>query len=146
MSTNSDPSIHRQREQDFIRHVERLLEDDRLRIDTTRGRRPITACLVSAQRSDRAVDLKRVMSEMNKPDRELQSRMPVGETLEVTLSQRRLLVLKSTVGRLKVACVSPTRSLIAGEDAQPLKTDEVRKVLSQIPPAMGGVPSTVVLM
>src|SRR3954452_9031525 len=134
MSTsNVEPSIHRQREQDFIRHVERLLEDDRLRIDTTRGRRPVTASMVSAQRSDHAVDLKRVMSEMNRPDRELQSQMPVGETLDVTLSQRRLMLLKSTVGRLKVVCVSPTRALIAGQDAQPLKPSEVQKILGEIP-------------
>lgn len=145
-NSSTEPSIHRQREQDFIRHVERLLEDDRLRIDTTRGRRPVTACVMTVEKSDRSVDLKRVMSEMNRPDRELQNRMPVGESLDVTLSQRKFLVLKSTVGRLKVACVSPTRSLIGGEEAKPLKTSEVQKILGEIPPAIGGVPSTVVLM
>jgi hypothetical protein len=143
---NPEPSIHRQREQDFIRHVERLLEDDRLRVDTTRGRRPVTTCMISVEKSDHSVDLKRLMSEMNKPDRQLQSQMPTGETIEVTLSQRKLFILRSTVGRLKVVCTSPTRSLIAGQEAQPLKTDEVRKLLSSIPPSSGGVPSTVVLM
>src|SRR5581483_10222349 len=97
---NPEPSIHRQREQAFIRHVERLLEDDRLRVDTTRGRRPVTTCMISVEKSDHSVDLKRLMSEMNKPDRQLQSQMPTGETIEVTLSQRKLFILRSTVGRL----------------------------------------------
>jgi hypothetical protein len=102
--------------------------------------------MTKVERSDHGVDLKRMMAEMNRPDRELQSQMPVGETLDVTLAQRRLMILKSIVGRLKVVCVSPTRSLIAGGDPQPLKTAEVQKVLGEIPPATGGVPSTVVLM
>jgi hypothetical protein len=140
------PSVHRQREQDFIHHVERLLEDDRLRIDTTRGRRPITTAMKSISKSDRAVELKRLMSEMNRPDRDLQNQMPVGESLDVILSQRKWLILKSAMGRLKVVCVSPTRSLIAGEEAKPLKPAEVQKILGEIPPALGGVPSTVVLM
>jgi hypothetical protein len=39
----ADPAVHRQCEQDFIQHVQALLADDRLRIDTTRGRRPVPA-------------------------------------------------------------------------------------------------------
>ena len=39
MKNSSDPSVHRQREQQLIQHVERLLNDDRLRVDTTRGNR-----------------------------------------------------------------------------------------------------------
>ncbi|HSV14245.1 MAG TPA: hypothetical protein VLI90_08295 [Tepidisphaeraceae bacterium] len=145
-TTNAEPSIHRQREQDFIRHVERLLEDDRLRVDTTRGRRPVSSCMTKVDRTDRAVDLKRVMAEMNRPDRDLQNQMPVGETLDVTLAQRRLMVLRTVVGQLKVVCVSPTRSLIAGQDPQPLKPAEVQKLLGEVPPSTNGVPSTVVLM
>jgi hypothetical protein len=145
-SGTNEPAIHRQREHDFIQHVQRLLDDDRLRIDTTRGRRPVTSAMKSVSKNDRAVDLKRLMSEMNKPDRELQSRMPVGESLEVTLTQRKMMIFKKAVGRLKVVCVSPTRSLIAGQDAEPLKTSDVQKILGEIPPALGGVPSTVVLM
>ncbi len=37
----ADPAVHRQCEQDFIQHVQALLDDDRLRIDTVRGRRPV---------------------------------------------------------------------------------------------------------
>jgi hypothetical protein len=146
MSSSAEPSIHRQRELDFIRHVEGLLKDDRLRVDTTRGRRPVTSLNLKSDKSDHAVELKRLMSEMNRPDRELQNQMPVGETLDVTLSQRKLLLFNSTVGRLKAVCVSPTRSLIAGQEAMPLKAGEVQKILAEIPPVAGGVPSTLVLM
>jgi len=146
MSNSSEPSIHRQRELDFIRHVEGLLKDDRLRVDTTRGRRPVTALTLKVEKSDRAVELKRQMSEMNRPDRELQNQMPVGESLDVTLAYRRFRIFNTTVGRLKAVCVSPTRSLIAGQEALPLKPSEVQKILGEIPAAAGGVPSTLVLM
>jgi len=102
LELESDPASHRQREQQLIQHVERLLQDDRLRIDTTLGRRPITAFIRDVSRTDKSVDLKRMMSEMSIPDRELQGRMPVGEMIEVTLSQKRLWILRATVGRLRV--------------------------------------------
>jgi hypothetical protein len=142
----ADPGVHRQMEQDFIRHVEQLLDDERLRVDTTSGRRPVAGMLKNVQRSDRSVDLKRIMSEMRKPDRDLQSQMPVGESLEIILQTRKLLVFRGVVGRLRVMCVSPTRSLLAGETPKPLTPSEVTKILSEIPQAIGGVPSTIVLM
>lgn len=143
---SSDPLAHRQREQALIQHVERLLEDERVRLDTTLGRRPITAFTRDVSRTDRSVELKRIMSDMNLPDRELQARMPVGEVLEVTLSQKKMLVLRSTVGRLRVVCISPTRALLRGEEPQPMTPTEVNKVLSQMPPSLGGAPTTVVLL
>ena len=33
MKNSPDPSVHRQREQQFIQHVERLLNDERLRLE-----------------------------------------------------------------------------------------------------------------
>ena len=144
--SSTDPMVHRQREQQLIQHVQRLLEDERLRLDTTLGRRQITAFTRDVSRTDRSVELKRMMSDMNLPDRELQSRMPLGETLEVTLSQRKLWVLRSTVGRLRVVCVSPTRALLRGDVPQPMTPTEVNKLLSQMPPALGGAPTTVVLL
>ncbi len=142
----AQPATHRQLEMDFIRHVEQLLEDDRLRVDTTSGRRPVAGMLKSVQRSDRAVDLKRIMSEMRMPDRDLQQQMPVGEMMEIILQKRKMLVLRGVVGRMRVICVSPTRTLLAGGTPQPLKPADVSKLLSEIPPSVGGVPSTVVLM
>ena len=141
-----EPAVHQQLETDFIRHVQQLLEDDRLRVDTTSGRRPVSTMMKTVQADDRSVDLKRIMSEMRKPDRELQHQMPVGKFLEVTLQQRKLLVFRGVVGRLRVVCVSPTRALLAGENPQPLKPGEVSKLLSEVPPSVGGVPSTIVLM
>jgi hypothetical protein len=139
--------VHRQLEQDFMRHVEQLLNDDRLRVDTTVGRRPVVSMLLSEpKRTDRSLDLQRMMADMRKPDRELKQQMPVGEMMEITLQKRKLLVFRGVVGRIRIVCVSPTRSLLAGESPQPLKPTEVSKILSEIPPSIGGVPSTIVLM
>ena len=146
MKTSNDPSIHRHREQQIVQHVEKLLNDERLRIDTTHGRRPVTAFVRDVSRSDRATELKRTMTEMNLPDRELQARMPVGEVVDVALSQKKLLVLSETVGRLRVICVSPTRALLRNETVEPMSPGEVQRVLSATPPSLGGVPLTVVLV
>ena len=134
MSNSAEPSIHRQRELDFIRHVEGLLKDDRLRVDTTRGRRPVTSLILNPVRSDRAVDLKRLMAEMNRPDRELQSQMPTGEMLDVTLSQRKLLIFNSKVGRLKAVC---------GVDSEPLANAAPRPAESLFKKASMAISSSV---
>jgi len=130
----ADPAVHRQCEQDFIQHVQSLLDDDRLRIDTVRGRRPVAGLPKTVTAADRAVDLKRLMTEMRRPDRDLQHRMPVGASLDVTLQQARFLVLKSPVGRLYAVCTSPTRTLLSGGDPQPLRPAEVLKILGDVPP------------
>ena len=145
-TNQTDPALHRQREQTFVQHVERLLQDDRLRIDTTLGRRPITMFIRDVERSDKAVDLKRTMSEMSLPDRELQNRMPIGQMLDVSLAQKRFWFLKVLVGRLRVVCASPTRALLRGEDPKPMTPQEVNKLLSQLPPTPQGVPTTVALL
>jgi hypothetical protein len=146
MKNSSDPTVHRQREQQLIQHVERLLNDDRLRLDTSRGNRAITTLLRDVAKGDRAVELKRTMSDLGLPDRELQARMPAGESLEVTLSQTSWWVFKKVVGRLRVVCVSPTRSLLKGEAPAPVATPELQKIIAALPPSLGGVPTTVVLM
>ena len=102
MTSSPDPSLHRHREQRLVEHVQRLLEDERLRIDTAKGAKSVVTLVRDVNRFDSGVELKRLMSEMGLPDRELQSRMPIGEGLEVTLSQKRFFVLKSIVGRLRV--------------------------------------------
>jgi hypothetical protein len=146
MTISSDPAIHRQREQQLVAHVQRLLSDDRLRIDTSTGNRSITSLIRDVRRDDKATDLKRTMSEMGVPDRELQAKMPVGEVVEVTLGQKRFIFFRQTVGRMKVLCVSPTRALIAGEVPQAMGSGEVQKLLGSLPPSYGGVPQTLVLM
>ncbi|HEY7091506.1 MAG TPA: hypothetical protein VH518_25635 [Tepidisphaeraceae bacterium] len=145
MKNSSDPSVHQARERQFMAHVERLLSDNRLMVDTLGGRRPVPNLMPQVSKTDRATDVKRTMSDMNLPDRELQNRMPVGESLEVTLRAKKWFFFTTTVGRIFVKCVSPTRALLAGETPKALDLAETRKLISEIPPA-AGVPMTVVLI
>ena len=147
MKNSPDPAVHQQLERQMMEHVERLLADERLRIDTTRGRRPVTTLFRSVESGDRGVELKRVMAEMGKPDRELQSKMPVGAWMEITLAQKKWFFFKETVGKLQVICVSPTRSLLGGQTPQPIGTAEVNKLLTELSMANRGseIPSTVVI-
>jgi hypothetical protein len=146
MKNNPDPAIHRQREKAFIAHIEKLLDDDRLRVDTRRGRRSLGVFMINRSRSDRGTDLKRTMSDLGKPDRDLQDKMPLGETIDVELWQKRLWFFKEVVGRVKALCVSPTRSLISGESAAPMSKREVEQLLRQLPPPLGNAPTTLVVM
>jgi hypothetical protein len=146
MKNSPDPSVHREREKELIRHVERLLDDDRLRIDTTRGRRPVKSFIPEVSRSDKGVELKRTMSEMGKPDRELEKRMPVGESLEVVVSKKKWIFFREPVGRLEVVCISPTKKLLAGESPEPMGLAELNKVLRENPPPVKSVPTTLVVM
>jgi hypothetical protein len=146
MKNSPDPAVHRQREQQLIQHVQSLLDDDRLRVDTSRGRRPVNNLLREVNKSNRAVDLKRVMSELGVPDRELEARMPVGESMEILLARRKWFILRQPVGRLKVVCLSPTRALLKGEEPKPMTPGDVQKALSEVPPPLRGVPLTLVLV
>jgi hypothetical protein len=143
----ADPAVHKQLENNFIEHVAELLDDDRLRVDTTRGRRPIPkGALRAVKPSDKSDDVHRLMSQMRKPDRELLSRMPVGRMLDVMLRQKKWMVFNTPIGRLLTVCVSPAKTLLRGEPVQPLKKSELSKLLEDLPPAEAKVPSTVVLM
>src|SRR5687768_16640819 len=99
--TSADPSFHRRAEQRFIEHVARLLADHRLKIETTRGKRALSAGPFKLTRNDQAVEVKRLMSEMGVPDRELQAKMPVGAALEVELKKNRFFLFPTTIGRIK---------------------------------------------
>jgi hypothetical protein len=150
MKSSPDPSVHRRREQQLIQHVERLLNDERLRLDTTRGNRSVTGLLRDVKKpdpSEKGVELKRMMADLDLPDRELQNRMPVGESLDVTLYQTSWWVLKKAVGRMRVVCVSPTKALLRGEAPEPMHTPELQKLLASMPPPPpGGVPTTLVVL
>jgi hypothetical protein len=143
---STEPSVHRLREQRLLEHVQRLLSEDRLRLETWAGPRAVTTLIRDVSHSDRAMDLKRRMADLGVYDRDLQGRMPVGEMVEVTLSQKRFFVFRQTVGRLRVLCVSPTDALIKGEPPEPLDAAETQRLLGGLPPSLGGVPQTVVLM
>ena len=147
MKISTDPQFHRQLEQQFMDHVERLLKDERLRVDTSSGRRPVPMLRPSIQREDREVELKRLMTELDQPDRELQNRMPVGREMTVALSRSRFFIFKKLVGRLKIICVSPQRELLEGSESRPLTQHDLQKVLSErLGEEPTGVPSTVAIL
>src|SRR5260221_12451415 len=92
MKVSSDPSFHRDSERKFIEHVRDVLADDRLRLDTTAGRRSIKTPFVSVREGDphaeRGERGKRQMMELGAADRDLQSRLPVGQRSDGTLTMR----------------------------------------------------------
>lgn len=146
-TASADPFVHRQREQQLIQHVERLLDDDRLRVDTVAGARPVVSLLRDVTRADRGVELKRLMSDLGLPDRELQSRMPVGEEIDVTLAQRKWWLFTKVVGRIRVVCVSPTKELLEGNTPEPVGNSELNKLLAKLPQGSSdGIPATIVVM
>ena len=56
MKNSPDPTFHRDREKQFVDHVRGLLDDDRLRLDTRRGVRPITTLMPSVTEGERGVE------------------------------------------------------------------------------------------
>ena len=51
MKSSTDPFAHRQAERRFIEHVDRVIDDERLRVDTNRGRKPVTSFQRTIRRS-----------------------------------------------------------------------------------------------
>jgi hypothetical protein len=140
----SDPGAHREMEMRLAEHVSRLLADDRFRVDTIRGRRPVATFQLNVQRFDRADQVKRTMSEMGKPDRELLNRMPVGLGMDVLLFKRKWGIFKQKAGRVKMICASPTKPLLNDAAGAPLSGSDVQRLISESGPA--DVPTTVVLL
>jgi hypothetical protein len=146
MKNSTDPSLHRQIERRFIEHVERLLDDDRLRLDTTRGRRPITILQRRTTRTDKAEELHRLMGEMGRPDREFEAMMPKQEAVEVDLLQKRWWIFNDTVGRVRAICVAPQKQLVAGQAPAPMTKVQTERFLSALPPPLKKAPTTIVLL
>lgn len=142
----ADPARHRDAEIRLIEHVTRLLDDPRLRIDTTAGTRPVAGLRRGIARTDKGADLQRTMADLDVIDRELQARMPQGEVMEVLFSRTRWLLLNSITARLRVVCVSPVKALLKGEPATPASVGEVNRILAQQELAGDGVPTTVILL
>lgn len=138
--------MHQQWEREAVDHIEQVLTaDERLRLDTRQGSRMAKGLDRQVRRIDGGVDLKRLMSQMNLPDRELEARMPTGQGLEATFYQRKWLFLKTPVAQVKVLCVSPTKQLLRGELPQPIGLGQLQKMISAIPP-LGGVPMTLIVV
>jgi len=84
------------------------------------------------------------MTAVNVPDRKLQAQMPVGRTLDVTLTGTRWGFKSQTSAQIHVACISPTRELLLRETAQPISAGAVVETLDALPAST--VPTTVVLV
>lgn len=145
MRNTSDASWHKTCEQDILAHIEKLLHDDRFVIDTSIGRKTATSIRHTLQRSDRSVELKRQMSQV-RPDRDLETRMPVGQTIEATFSVTKWFFLEKIIARLVVTVIPPTRELLKDQPPEPMSTGETRRQLAALPPASSGVPTTIVLV
>ena len=114
-------------------------------LDTTIGRRAANKFMVDVSCGDRAIDLKRQMTQLGKTDFNLQDRMPTGMTLDVTLSTKKWFFFKQVVGRLKVVCVAPNTSLLNETPIKPLTIAETRRILGEIP-QLPGAPTTICLV
>jgi len=146
MKNKSDPFEHREAESRFIEHVERLLSDDRLRIETTAGRRAVPTLFWDVRKEDREVELKRLMSDAGVYDRQVQGKMPVGRELTVTLSRTSFWMFRKKVGRLKVICLSPWRDLLEGSEPHPMNAAELKPTLhANVEPA-SAPPTTLVVV
>lgn len=145
MSSNADPSVHQEFEKQLIAHVERLLADDRLRIDTTRGRRSVVSLRRTVTMKDREVDLIRLMSDMGFSDREKRSQMPIGRTMTINLSRDFLFVFRKVVGRLRIISLPPWKELLQGKEPPPMGMTELRAAMTAHNDH-ADVPTTVVAM
>jgi len=145
MRNTPDASWHKQREQEIVAHVERMLDDPKFVIDTSVGRKNTASAKRQVRAGDKSVDLKRLMSQ-TRPDRDLEQQMPVGRTLEATFSVNKWLIFQKIIGRLTVTVLPPTKEILKDENPEPLTLGETRRQLSALPPPLPGVPTTIVLV
>lgn len=143
--SSTDPSKHRQQEKQFLDHVERLLGDDRLRVDTLSGRKSVSTLRRDVRKKDHEEDLIRLMSKMDRPDRELRGKMPVGLELSVNLSKSFLLFFRRVVGQIKVISMPAWEELVEGEKPKPVQAEDVRAKLAELH-FLHGVPDTVIFV
>ena len=146
MRNEPDASWHKQREDQILQHVERLMANPKFVIDTSLGQRGVLSVKQqSVQQSDRSVDLKRLMSQQ-RPDRALEAQMPVGRMLQTTFFVNKWWVFQKTIARLVAVVYSPVRQIIADQPCEPMTAGETRRALAAIPPPLPGVPTTVLLV
>jgi hypothetical protein len=146
MSSSPDPSRHQQLERQFVGHIERLVTDPRLRLATASGKKSAITLIRDLSFADRGVELKRLMSEMNRPDRQLEATMPVGRSVDVALSRKRFWLFKAPVGRMRAMCISPSRDLVAGQPPRAISADEITRAIASTPPPLSGIPVTLAIM
>jgi hypothetical protein len=146
---STDPQSHRRLEAQFMLRVQQLLDDPRLRVETLEGRRPLTDYQRNVTSTDKAVDLKLLMSKLGKPDRQLEATMPVGKRMDVLLYEKKFWSGKTSLGRLRVVCLAPTEELIEGKAPEPATLEDIAAVVAELPPPLPGAPvspTTMVVM
>jgi len=145
MTNPADPAVHRQAETRLIEHIQALLDNPKLRIDTTIGTRQVAALRKRVARADAADETRRHLAEARQADPDLLPRLPRGEALEVSFHRTKWGLLSSLAARLRVICRSPIKSLVNGEPARPMTAAEVNRVLEQFK-TDDRAPTTVVIL
>src|SRR6476620_782920 len=128
MRDSPDPAFHRSAQQRFVAHVQRLLEDPQLQIETASGMVPVTSLIRNVTPGDDAVGIKRKMVELNLFDRDLQRQMPQGLKLDVALVHATMFGGRTAAGNLRVLCLTPADALLKGQSPMPLSAADVSRV------------------
>lgn len=139
----SEPQRHLELEEQVVKHVRRLLEDDRLRVDTRQGMRPASTYRLHLQASDDLPGLRSLLADAGTPDRTLEATFPKSASLDVALLRRKWFLFAETVGQVHLRVLTPTRALVSGETPRPSTVAEVTKVLTATYDPR--VPSTIVI-
>ncbi|MFT3787541.1 MAG: hypothetical protein QM770_15465 [Tepidisphaeraceae bacterium] len=145
MPLPADPTWHQQREKQIVDRFTQLLDDKGFVIDTAEGRRSLAGSLRQVSSADREVEAKRKMIELGVFDRSLQSKLPVGASVDVTIAGKSMVVFTKTIGQIRFISAPPTEALIKGQPPVPMSAQQLQQVLTQFPPALPGAPLTVVL-
>ena len=145
MRNTPDATWHKQREDQFLAHVQNLLGEPKFVVDTSIGQRSVVSMQRSTQFGDHSVELKRLMTQ-KRPDRALEAQMPLGRTLTTTFSIKRFFLFQKVLARLMVVVVPPTNELLTDQNCEPMTAGNVRRQLAALPPALPGVPTTVLLV
>src|SRR6476661_8402121 len=119
MRDSPDPAFHRSAQQRFVAHVQRLLEDPQLMIDTNSGLAPVTSLIRNVTPSDDTKSVKLKMIELGLSDRDLQRQMPPGLKLDIALIHGSMFGGRSAVGNIRVLCLTPTEALLKGQSPMP---------------------------
>ncbi|MFN4241861.1 MAG: hypothetical protein ACK4PI_01340 [Tepidisphaerales bacterium] len=137
------PREHLALESQVLSHVRRLLQDQRLRLDTRQGQRPVTQYRLHVVEGDGVGRLRELLAGHGITDRTVEASFPREAKLDVALLRRRWFVLAETVARLHVRVLAPVEALASGEPPRPATLAEVqRAVADALDPR---VPTTVVL-
>lgn len=137
------PREHLALESQVLSHVRRLLEDQRLRLDTRQGQRPVTHYRLHLVEGDGVARLRELLAEHGIADPTVEASFPREARLDVALLRRRWFVLAETVARLHVRVLSPVEALASGEPPRPATLAEVQRAIADA--ADPRVPTTVVL-